>query len=95
MSYLTQSVIADDRVMQARVAQAAAEQQAPGDPDQWALRYRRTWASAPGWDLAWESALASNVNQPGYEPGSDAAVITDTMVLSQVQAMLAEPAATA
>lgn len=35
----------------------------------------------PGWDHAWESALAGNV----LDPGADPAVITDAMILSAVQ----------
>ena len=87
MSYLTQSQIAADPHMHERVAQAAVTEQAPGDPDTWTNSNRREWAAAPGWDDAWESALAGGVT----EPGSDEAVITDGMILSQVQDMLGAP----
>lgn len=93
MSYLNQSAMANNAAMLERVAQAAAEEGKP-DPDTWTRDNRRTWASAPGWDDAWASALASHPPPaPGepfvgvYDPGSDEAVITDGMILSQVQSM--------
>ena len=92
MGYLTQSAIAADGAMAGRVAAAAAEQgvtTAGLDPDVWAYQWRRVWAAAPGWDAAWESWLASHPdNPPGVTPGTDEAVITDAMVLAQVQAMM-------
>jgi hypothetical protein len=94
MSYLDQSAIASNVAMNERMAQAAAEQ-AQAEPDAWTRENRRTWAAAPGWDDAWASALASHPPPPPgepftgvYDPGSDEAVITDAMILSQVQAML-------
>jgi hypothetical protein len=87
MSYLTQDEIANNEAMKARVAQCAAQQLIP-DVDRWTYENRRTWAAAPGWDAAWESALVAHP-EPDYDPGSDAAVITDGMILSQVQAMMA------
>lgn len=89
MSYLTQNEISSNQTMQSRVAQAAAKEPKEvigPDPDQWMFNNRRTWASAPGWDAAWESA---RVNHPeeGYDPGTDEGVITDSMILSQIQAM--------
>ena len=87
MSYSTQSDISGDSKMRARVAQAAAEQgcaDAGLDPDQWSQMWRRIWAAAPGWDLAWESAVAGENPSPGDDP----AVITDAMVLAQVQSMM-------
>lgn len=84
MSYLTQSEIAANEAMQARVAQAVAGEGLQDNPDSWAYNMRRTWSSAPGWDSAWESAL---VAAPGSDPGINEAVITDSMILSQVQSM--------
>lgn len=92
MTYLAQAAVADNQTMQQRVAQCAAEQAVnvpPQSPDQWAYENRRTWAAAPGWDAAWESALASHPGNDTYDPGHDEAVITDQMILSQVQAMAA------
>ena len=86
MSYLTQNEIAESRDMVARVAQCAATEGHP-DPDTWTYGTRRKWAAAPGWDLAWESALESHLEE-GYLPGADETVITDGMILAQVQPML-------
>lgn len=86
MSYLNQSLIASNMSMYARIAQCAAEENIP-EPDAWTNTNRREWASAPGWDDAWASALASHEDDPQYDPGADEAVITDAMILSQVQSM--------
>ena len=41
--------------------------------------------SQPGWDDAWDSAIASGIEDPGGNEG----VITDGMILSGVQAVIA------
>jgi hypothetical protein len=88
MAYFTQAVIADDPYMRLRVSAAAAQQGCAGDagidPDEWTLEWRKVWASSPGWDAAWESAQAGNVQTPGMDPG----VVTDGMILAQVQTMM-------
>lgn len=94
MSYLTQNTIANSRYMLDRVAQAAAQEDAGGpgvDPDRWTYDHRRDWAAAPGWDTAWEYAVNTHPPVDGeepYDPGSDEAVITDGMILAQVQSMV-------
>lgn len=95
MSYLDQADIANNGAMFSRVAQCAAEQNIT-DPDGWTHQHRREWAAAPGWADAWASAQASHPppdppdppDAPAYDPGADEAVITDSMILSQVQTML-------
>ena len=87
--YLTQAIIADDPYVRLRVSSCAAQQGVAGegsgiDPDSWTLQWRRVWASSPGWDVAWESAMASQNPNPGGDP----TVITDAQILSQVQAMM-------
>lgn len=90
MTYLSTAQMADNYTMQRRVAVAAAEQNAPGnDPFAWTVENKYEWAAAPGWGPAWDSALASHPDDPEYDPGADPGVITDPMILSQVQAMLA------
>lgn len=89
MSYLGQAAIASNQSMMERVAQCAAQQAIP-DPDVWTSQNRREWAASPGWDAAWASALASQEDAPTYDPGADEAVITDQMILSQIQAMNAD-----
>jgi hypothetical protein len=86
MSYLTQAHIAENIAMYKRVAQAAASE-GIADADIWTNDNRRYWSAAPGWDEAWESAYASHPDEPQYDPGSDEAVITDGMILSQIQSM--------
>jgi hypothetical protein len=76
--------------MQSRVAQAVTEEGMDGDADRWAYDNRRKWAAAPGWDEAWEYAKNTH-EEPDYDPGTDEAVITDPMILSQIQVMLAGP----
>lgn len=89
--YLTQSAIADDLSMKLRVASCAAQQgctDAAIDPDYWANEWRRVWAASPGWDAAWEYALAQDDKPPNYKPGADPLVVTDDQILAQVQAMM-------
>ena len=76
--------VSDSPTLQRRVAACAAQQEAPGDPWAWAWEYRYTWAAAPGWGAAWASAEAGG----NPDPGADPAVITDAMILAQVQDML-------
>jgi hypothetical protein len=85
MSYLTQNEISASPAMRNRIAQAAAQEGLSSDPDSWTFNFRRTWSSAPGWSDAWESYQVGN---PGVaDPGANEAVITDGMILAQVQAM--------
>lgn len=87
MSYLGQSEIANNAVMLQRVMQCAVQEGVP-DAETWAQANRRRWAAAPGWDAAWASARVSHEDDDtGYDPGVDEGVITDSMILSQVQAM--------
>ena len=95
MSYLTQSEIAANPAMYSRVAQCATEENV-ADAETWTHQNRREWAAAPGWDAAWtyakethppEPPVEGQPSPPPYDPGSDEAVITDAMILSQVQSM--------
>jgi hypothetical protein len=85
MSYLGISEIAGNSTMRQRVAACAAAEGAVY-PEQWAIDHALHWASAPGWDAAWASALASD---PDSDPGRNEAAITDGMILAQVQAVMA------
>lgn len=101
MGYLTQDEIAANVAMQHRVAQAFAQEFVvngapqdpmtlrPYDPDRYTMERRREWAASPGWEAAWASAKVTHP-EPEYDPGTDEGVITDGMILSQVQAMLAD-----
>ena len=84
MAYLDVFAMTTDTMLHGRMAAAAATEDAPGDPDLWVNEHRYELASAPGWGDAWASAVASDNEDPGADPG----VITDGMILSQVQALL-------
>ena len=86
-AYLAIAEVSESYAMQRRVAACAAQQNAPGDPSAWALDNRLEWAASPGWGAAWDSALVSHPEE-GYDPGGDEGVITDGMILAQVQGML-------
>lgn len=88
-AYFSIASAADSYSMQRRVAACAAQQNAPGDPMGWTVDNRYQWAAAPGWGAAWDSALAAHPDDDTYDPGADPAVITDPMILAQVQAMMA------
>jgi hypothetical protein len=89
MTYFIQNDIASSPSMISRVAQCAAQEGEP-EPDVWTGNNRRKWAAAPGWDDAWVYAKETHPPVEGeqpYDPGADEAVITDAMILSQVQEM--------
>lgn len=94
MSYATQNLIATNQALRDRASQAFAED-TPGvggpDPDRWVWDMRRDLAAAPGWAAAWESALVSHEGDDEYDPGADEGVITDGMILSQIQHMRGTP----
>lgn len=91
MSYLDIAHMTTSVSLQSRLAAAAAQEQgsgaelAPDMPEVWASVNRWKLAAAPGWADAWASAEAGNIEDPGADEG----VITDAMILSQVQAVLA------
>ncbi len=64
---------------------AAAATEGEGAPEQWVNANRWTLCAAPGWADAWASAVAGDNPDPGADPG----VITDPMILSEVQAVRA------
>jgi len=90
-AYLAISEIANDNFMRERMNAAAVQQEQLGaahlqpDPLAWVMNERYLWASSPGWGEAWDYALAAHPDDPDYEPGKDAAVITDSMILAAVQ----------
>ena len=84
MSYKTQALLAKDENMIARVT-ACAALEGIFEPYNWT--FKRTWqlSAQPGWDAAYAYAITANVDNPGNDEG----VITDGMILSAVQSMLA------
>jgi hypothetical protein len=104
-AYLAISEIASDQNMRERMNAATTQQQylgsieidlpnvaRPFNAQEWVQINRYVWASSPGWGAAWDSALAGHPDDDTYEPGADPAVITDSMILSTVQALGAPPA---
>jgi hypothetical protein len=92
-SYLTISTIANDSWMQERLRACATQQAhlggAPGitDPVAWTIDNRYLWAASPGWAEQWDSGVVAHAGDIGYQPGRDAAVITDGNILSTVQSL--------
>jgi len=86
MSYWDMSEMSYSGSLQRRVAASAAQEQ-PDDPTQWMDDNMLRLAAEPGWSAAWASAVAAG----NPDPGRDEAVITDGMILSGVQALLAAP----
>jgi hypothetical protein len=82
--YLTIATIAHDAHMIYRVSACAAQQHAPIDPQSWAAQNSYAWAASPTWAEKWDSAVASDI----AEPGADPAVITDGDILATVQGLL-------
>ena len=81
MSYEFYAQIAEDDALRRRIV-ACAAQEGEG-------RYAPRWAAEHAWELpaadwvaAWASAKAGGME----EPGEDAGVVTDQMILSAVQA---------
>lgn len=88
MSYATQSQLAQDPDFIARCNASASKEIPAGSPTN-PLFYvaDNIWrlAAAPGFDAAYESAIAAGIGRPGWE----ASVITDGMILSAMQALIA------
>lgn len=88
MSYATQSQLAQDQDFVNRCNACAAKEINPASPTN-PLSYVATniWAlaAAPGFDAAYESAIAAGIGRPGWEPS----VISDGQILSAMQALLA------
>lgn len=84
MTYNTVADMAEDLALNRRLTAAVAKEGIL-DPKGWL--YPRNWqlVSQPGWDAAWDSAVAGGV----ANPGEDEAVITDGMILAGVQAIIA------
>lgn len=89
MSYATQSLLAQDLDFLNRCNAAAAKEipsDSPTNPLSYVAQHIWTLAAAPGFDEAYDSALAGGVGRPGWEE----AVISDGQILSAMQALLAD-----
>lgn len=86
LSYVVQT--ANDGDLQQRIAACAALEGVEGDPSAWATQRRWVFAAQPGWADAYQSAVVSFIDRPGWRPGA----ITDAMILTAVQSVIAEEA---
>lgn len=82
MTYATIATIQMDGPLSRRMAACAATQ-GIASPVQWVTDHSWQLAAQPGWAAAWESAIAGGVQTPGAQES----VITDSMLLSAVQAL--------
>ena len=85
MSYISQASLVDDVQLRRRIV-ACASISGVDDADSWAHQNRWRFATQPGWESAYETALRDN--KP--KPGEDQAVISDAMILAAVQALQSE-----
>jgi hypothetical protein len=86
MSYSSQAALSGDQDFISRVsASAAVEVTRPTNPVTWARDNIWRISSAPGFADAYESAVIAGVERPGLDP----AVISDSQILSAVQAEIA------
>jgi hypothetical protein len=84
MSYKSVADMAENFALNRRITAGAAKESID-NPQGWVQLYRWEVAGQPGWDAAWDSAVAGGV----VDPGNDEAVITDGMILSGIQAVVA------
>lgn len=90
MSFLTQSRLAADQTIVLRVAACAAKE-GISDPQFWAQQRMWELSAQPGWVAAYASAAASHKDEGSIPPpGENEAAITDSMILSAVQALTSE-----
>lgn len=64
---------------------ACASTQGITDPQRFAWEHSWKLSASPGWDAAYSYAITANVPNPGNDEGC----ITDGMILSAVQALIA------
>lgn len=86
MSYKAMADMKEDSDLRRRVAACVAQESGQTNPEDWVNA--RSWeiATTPGWADAWDSAVAGNIQNPG----ADAGVISDLMILSRIQQLLAQ-----
>jgi len=82
MSYKTVADMAESFSLTRRLNAGAATESIT-DPVSWVNAHRWELASSPGWDAAWNSAVAGG----DADPGANDAVVTDPMILAAVQAL--------
>ena len=86
MSYLTQSHIAQDTVLQRRIIACAALEGVP-DPQFWVGSMMWRFSTQPGWVEAYKAATHP-------EGGANEGAVTDSMILEAVTALYEPPSPT-
>lgn len=90
MSYHAISQMQANPLLRDRII-ACCAQQGAANPVQTAHDISWTVCASPGWDEAWDYAVALAIQagpQNATDPGMDPAVITDAMILSAVQPLI-------
>jgi hypothetical protein len=87
MSYRDVAQMAVSHPLQQRVTGCVATEGVEG-PQFWTGQHIWEVVAAPGWGDAWASALAGGMTND--EAGDNEGVITDAMILSQVQEVISE-----
>lgn len=82
MSYSTQAKIARDNMLLLRIA-ACASTQGVESPERWASERAWDFSSQSGWSDAYATAVSGGTPNPGDNAG----VITDAMILTACQAL--------
>lgn len=83
MTYNTIADMVESRSLTRRLNASAAQEHKANPPEPWVAEHVWLLVSSPGWSAAWESAVASEIEDPGAQEG----VITDGMILGAVQPM--------
>lgn len=89
MSYQSTVEMAGSPSLASRITAAAAGEGLL-DPLSWTQSHIWHVVSAPGWAPAWDSAKQSQTDDDNPDTGMRPGVITDGMILSAVQAVIAE-----
>jgi hypothetical protein len=84
MTYNTIADMAEDVALARRIT-AAVAQEGEDNPSYWTSVWVWSVVAQPGWDAAYASAVAGGIENPG----ASEVVITDGMILSGVQAVMA------
>lgn len=85
MSYNTVADIRENAALARRITVCVSKEVPGEDPQSWVMSRQWVLANQPGWEQAWLSAVANGVIDPGKREDT----ITDEMILSAVQAILA------
>lgn len=84
MSYADVAEMASNEQLQQRLLACAALENRPS-PELWVRQNKWALVARSDWESAWASAVLAGVQNPGR----DAGVITDQMILSSVQELSA------